>query len=46
MEATSDGKHGQFFPTIKKAETKDREIKALHAKIGLMAVENIFFYKG
>ena len=41
MESTAS----LFSDKVKKAETKDGEIKELHAKIGLMEVENNFFQK-
>ncbi|WP_413839322.1 IS3 family transposase [Tateyamaria sp.] len=38
-----EGMAGVFSDKIKKAESKDGEIKDLHAKIGQLAVENGFF---
>ena len=35
-----EGMAGVFSDKVKKAETKDGEIKELHAKIGQLAVEN------
>jgi transposase len=37
---------GGFSDKVKKAETKDGEIKELHAKIGQLAVENVFLSQG
>ena len=37
---------GGFSDKVKKAETKDGEIKELHAKIAQLAVQNDFCHKG
>ena len=41
-----EGMAGVFSDKIKKAESKDGEIKDLHAKIGQLAVENDFLSQG
>jgi len=41
-----EGMAGVFSDKVKKAETKDGEIKELHAKIGQLAVQNDFCHKG
>ena len=41
-----EGMAGVFSDKVKKAETKDREIKELHAKIAQLAVQNDFCHKG
>ena len=43
---TIEGMAGVFSDKIKKTENKDGEIKDLHAKIGLLAVENDFLSQG
>ncbi len=37
---------GIFSDKVKKAENKDGEIKDLYAKIGQLAVENVFLPQG
>ena len=41
-----EGMAGVFSDKVKKAETKDGEIKELHAKIGQLAVQNDFLSQG
>ena len=41
-----EGMAGGFSDKVKKAETKDGEIKELHAKIAQLAVQNDFCHKG
>ena len=41
-----EGMANVFSDKVKKAETKDDEIKELHAKIGPLAVEHDFCHKG
>ena len=41
-----EGMAGVFSEKVKKAETKDGEIKELHAKIAQLAVQNDFCRKG
>ena len=41
-----EGMAGVFSDKVKKAETKDGEIKELHAKIAQLAVQNDFCHKG
>ena len=41
-----EGLAGVFSDKVKKAETKEGEIKDLHAKIGQLAVENDFLSQG
>jgi transposase-like protein len=41
-----EGMANAFSDQVKKAENKDGEIKELHAKIGQLAVENVFCHKG
>ena len=41
-----EGMVGVFSDKVKKAESKDGEIKELHAKISQLAVENDFLSQG
>ena len=41
-----EGMAGVFSDKVKKAETKDGEIKERHAKIAQLAVQNDFCHKG
>jgi transposase len=41
-----EGMAGGFSDKVKKAETKDGEIKELHARIGQFVVENEFLSQG
>ena len=41
-----EGMAGVFSDKVKKAETKDGEIKELHAKIAQLAVQNDFLSQG
>lgn len=44
--AGNDGLTGVFSDKVRKVEDNEAEVKALHAKIGKLAVENDFFHKG
>ena len=41
-----EGMAGVFLDKVKKAATKEGEIKDLHAKIGQLSVENDFLSQG
>ena len=41
-----EGMAGVFSDKVKKAETKDGEIKERHAKIAQLSVQNDFCHKG
>ena len=41
-----EGMAGVFSDKVKKAETKDGEIKELHAKIAQLSVQNDFLSQG
>ena len=41
-----EGMAGVFSDKVRKAETKDGEIKELHAKIAQLSVQNDFCHKG